>query len=95
MKWVINPGGSLQGEITVPGDKSVTQRAYIFAALARGTSRVIAPLRADNPRARSTVVCRSMIDRRHADYSEQQCRHRHFAFALGLRAINGLRFNPS
>jgi 3-phosphoshikimate 1-carboxyvinyltransferase len=48
MKWVIKPGGSLQGEITVPGDKSVTQRAYIFAALARGTSRVIAPLRAED-----------------------------------------------
>jgi len=48
MSWVIKPGGSLQGEITVPGDKSVTQRAYIFAAMARGTSRIIAPLRAED-----------------------------------------------
>jgi 3-phosphoshikimate 1-carboxyvinyltransferase len=45
MSWMIKPGGSLRGEITVPGDKSVTQRAYIFAAMARGTSRIIAPLR--------------------------------------------------
>ncbi|UCF89719.1 MAG: hypothetical protein JSV70_09785, partial [bacterium] len=38
MTWTIRPGGSLRGEITVPGDKSVTQRAYIFAAMAKGTS---------------------------------------------------------
>jgi len=46
MSWMIKPGGSLLGEITVPGDKSVTHRAYIFAAMARGTSHIIAPLRA-------------------------------------------------
>lgn len=48
MNWVIKPGGNLRGEITVPGDKSVTQRAYIFAAMANGTSRIIAPLRAED-----------------------------------------------
>lgn len=51
MTWTIRPGGSLRGEITVPGDKSVTQRAYIFAAMAKGTSRIVDPLRsgdADN-----------------------------------------------
>ena len=48
MSWVIKPGGSLSGEITVPGDKSVTHRAYIFAAMARGTSRIIKPLRAED-----------------------------------------------
>jgi 3-phosphoshikimate 1-carboxyvinyltransferase len=48
MSWVIKPGGSLRGEITVPGDKSVTHRAYIFAGMARGTSRIIKPLRAED-----------------------------------------------
>lgn len=48
MSWVIKPGGSLRGEIIVPGDKSITQRAYIFAAMARGTTRIIAPLRAED-----------------------------------------------
>jgi 3-phosphoshikimate 1-carboxyvinyltransferase len=48
MSWLIKPGGSLHGEITVPGDKSVTQRAYILAAMARGTSHIIAPLRAED-----------------------------------------------
>ncbi|MGD8352860.1 MAG: 3-phosphoshikimate 1-carboxyvinyltransferase, partial [Pseudomonadota bacterium] len=48
MNWTVKPGGALSGEITVPGDKSVTQRAYIFAAMANGTSRVIEPLRAED-----------------------------------------------
>lgn len=48
MNWTVKPGGSLIGEITVPGDKSVTQRAYIFAAMAKGTTRIIAPLRSED-----------------------------------------------
>ena len=45
---MIKPGGSLHGEITVPGDKSITQRAYIFAAMASGTTRILEPLRAED-----------------------------------------------
>ena len=48
MSWVIKPGGIFQGEITVPGDKSVTQRAYIFASMAKGTTRIISPLRSED-----------------------------------------------
>lgn len=48
MSWVVKPGDSFRGEITVPGDKSVTQRAYIFAAMARGGTRVINPLRSED-----------------------------------------------
>lgn len=36
----INPGRHLKGEITVPGDKSITHRALIFASIARGKSMV-------------------------------------------------------
>lgn len=48
MSWAIKPGGALQGEITVPGDKSVTQRAYIFGAMAKGTTRISSPLRSED-----------------------------------------------
>jgi 3-phosphoshikimate 1-carboxyvinyltransferase len=48
MSWVIKPGGALKGEITVPGDKSVTQRAYIFASMAKGTTRIVSPLRSED-----------------------------------------------
>ncbi|TET29579.1 3-phosphoshikimate 1-carboxyvinyltransferase [Candidatus Aerophobetes bacterium] len=36
----INPARHLKGEITVPGDKSITHRALIFASIARGKSMV-------------------------------------------------------
>ena len=37
----INPARHLKGEITVPGDKSITHRALIFASIARGKSMVM------------------------------------------------------
>ena len=39
-RFRIEPGGHLQGEVQVPGDKSVSHRAVMFAALASGTARV-------------------------------------------------------
>ena len=37
---VIRPASALVGQISVPGDKSISHRAVLLAALARGTSRV-------------------------------------------------------
>ncbi|MBF2054360.1 MAG: 3-phosphoshikimate 1-carboxyvinyltransferase [Candidatus Sericytochromatia bacterium] len=34
----LQPGGPLRGQLTVPGDKSISHRALIFGALAEGTS---------------------------------------------------------
>ena len=36
----ITPGGPLTGEVTVPGDKSISHRAIMFASLAVGESRI-------------------------------------------------------
>lgn len=38
--WKSCPAGSLSGEIEVPGDKSISHRAIIFAAIAEGTSTI-------------------------------------------------------
>lgn len=40
MKLSIAPNKSLQGSVTLPGDKSISHRAALFAALARGESRI-------------------------------------------------------
>ena len=48
MSWKIQPGRPLEGEITVPGDKSVTHRAYLFSAMANGQSTIQKPLRAED-----------------------------------------------
>jgi len=36
----IQPGGSLRGTPRIPGDKSISHRAVMFSAIARGTSRI-------------------------------------------------------
>jgi 3-phosphoshikimate 1-carboxyvinyltransferase len=40
MKLVVNPGNPLRGTAHVPGDKSLSHRAVLFAALAEGESRI-------------------------------------------------------
>lgn len=40
MKLTVNPGNPLLGVVHVPGDKSLSHRAVLFAALAEGESRI-------------------------------------------------------
>jgi 3-phosphoshikimate 1-carboxyvinyltransferase len=37
---IAEPGGTIRGKFTVPGDKSMSHRAVMFASLAEGTSRI-------------------------------------------------------
>jgi 3-phosphoshikimate 1-carboxyvinyltransferase len=54
-RLVVHPGATLAGGFEPPGDKSITHRAFLLAALARGESRIAAPnLGAD---AGSTLAC--------------------------------------
>jgi 3-phosphoshikimate 1-carboxyvinyltransferase len=39
-RYEVRPGGSLRGEIGIPGDKSISHRALILSALASGTSHL-------------------------------------------------------
>ena len=48
MDWEITPSGALRGEIRIPGDKSITHRAFILAAMGQGTTTVENPLRAED-----------------------------------------------
>jgi 3-phosphoshikimate 1-carboxyvinyltransferase len=40
MKLLVKPGASLNGTLKVPGDKSLSHRAVLFAAMAEGESRI-------------------------------------------------------
>ncbi len=40
MNLTVTPGNPLSGEVVVPGDKSISHRASLFAALAEGESRL-------------------------------------------------------
>ena len=55
MNLKIRPVPRLHGEITVPGDKSITHRALLFGALAEGPSRVKGFL--DGGDCRATMGC--------------------------------------
>jgi len=47
-KTVIERKGGLKGEVTVPGDKSISHRAVIIGSLAKGKTRIIEPSRGDD-----------------------------------------------
>ena len=54
---VVAPGGPLRGELRVPGDKSISHRALICNALAKGEARIGGLL--DSADCRSTMACLS------------------------------------
>ena len=45
---VVPPGHALRGRVVPPGSKSITNRALLLAALARGTSRLSGALKSDD-----------------------------------------------
>jgi len=53
--WISRPAGPLQGEIAIPGDKSISHRAIMLAALAEGVSRVDGFLEGEDTRATAAI----------------------------------------
>jgi 3-phosphoshikimate 1-carboxyvinyltransferase len=53
--WTVSPGQALHGEIEIPGDKSVSHRAVMFAALADGVSRIDGFLEGEDTRATAAI----------------------------------------
>jgi 3-phosphoshikimate 1-carboxyvinyltransferase len=55
LDWISRPAGPLRGTLTVPGDKSVSHRALMLAALAEGDSRISGFLEGEDTRATAAV----------------------------------------
>lgn len=53
--WIATPGTALHGELSVPGDKSISHRAVMFAALADGSSRIDGFLEGEDTRATARI----------------------------------------
>ncbi len=53
--WISAPSGPIRGEVAVPGDKSISHRAIMLAALADGTSRIDGFLEGEDTRATAAV----------------------------------------
>lgn len=58
LDWIATSGGPLRGELQVPGDKSVSHRAIMLAALAEGTSRITGFLEGEDTRATAAIFAR-------------------------------------
>ena len=58
-KWIAEAGRPLRGDVTVPGDKSISHRAIMLAALADGDSRIEGFLESEDAR-RTEAIFRAM-----------------------------------
>jgi 3-phosphoshikimate 1-carboxyvinyltransferase len=56
--WIAAPGGPLRGTLSIPGDKSVSHRAVMLAAIADGVSRIDGFLEAADTRATAAIFRR-------------------------------------
>ena len=56
--WIVSRGNALHGDIEIPGDKSVSHRAVMFAALAEGVSRIDGFLEGEDTRATAAMFAK-------------------------------------
>ena len=55
LAWIAHSGGPLHGTLTIPGDKSISHRAIMLAALADGVSQIDGLLDSEDTRATETI----------------------------------------
>ncbi|KPN20338.1 3-phosphoshikimate 1-carboxyvinyltransferase [Xanthomonas sp. Mitacek01] len=84
--WIAAPGAPLRGEVRVPGDKSVSHRAIMLAALADGTSRIDGFLEGEDARATEAIFRRLGVA---IEAPEPGVRIVHGVGIGGLRAADG------
>jgi 3-phosphoshikimate 1-carboxyvinyltransferase len=56
LDWIAQPGSPLRGRIQVPGDKSVSHRALMLAAIAEGTSTIEGFLESEDTLATAGIL---------------------------------------
>lgn len=56
LDWISQPVASLQGNVVVPGDKSVSHRSMMLSAIAEGTSHIRGFLEGEDTRATAAVL---------------------------------------
>lgn len=60
--WIAGPGGPITGSLRVPGDKSISHRAVMLAALADGTSRIEGFLESGDAHATEAIFRQMGVD---------------------------------
>ena len=85
--WIATRGAALRGELLVPGDKSISHRAVMLAALADGVSRIDGFLEGADTRATAAIFARMGV---RIESPSTSCRIVHGVGVDGLRAPSGL-----
>jgi len=83
--WIAGRGTPVQGDIVVPGDKSVSHRAVMLAALADGSSRIEGFLEGEDTRATAAAFARMGV---RCDAPQAGVRIVHGVGVDGLRAAD-------
>ncbi|MGH8500835.1 MAG: 3-phosphoshikimate 1-carboxyvinyltransferase, partial [Methylococcales bacterium] len=55
LNWLASAGQPLNGQITVPGDKSISHRAIMLGAIAEGVTKVTGFLEGEDTRATARI----------------------------------------
>ncbi|MBL0163957.1 MAG: 3-phosphoshikimate 1-carboxyvinyltransferase [Xanthomonadales bacterium] len=84
--WISSPAGPLGGELDVPGDKSVSHRAIMLAALADGVSRIDGFLEGEDTRATAAAFARMGVQ---IETPTSSARIVHGVGMRGLKSANG------
>ena len=83
LDWISRPAGPLRGTLTVPGDKSVSHRALMLAALAEGDSRISGFLEGDDTRATAAVLAQLGVS------IETPAAGERLVHGVGMRGLRG------
>ncbi|MGH8212820.1 MAG: 3-phosphoshikimate 1-carboxyvinyltransferase [Rhodanobacteraceae bacterium] len=84
--WISSPASVLRGEITIPGDKSISHRALMLGAIADGTSRIRGFLESADTQATARIFERLGV---HIEAPAPGRRLVHGVGLNGLRAPHG------
>lgn len=85
LDWLAAAGSPLRGELSVPGDKSVSHRAVMLAAVAEGCSHITGFLEGEDTRATAAIFQRLGV----RIEAEGSLRRVHGVGLHGLRAPDG------
>ncbi len=83
LDWSSRPGQSLRGTLRVPGDKSVSHRALMLAAIAEGDSRIRGFLEGEDTRATAAVLTQLGV------HIETPSEGERVVHGVGLRGLRG------
>ncbi len=81
--WIASQGSALRGDVRVPGDKSISHRAVMLAAIADGTSHISGFLEGEDTRATVAILQRLGV---HIDAPTSGDRVVH---GVGLHGLHG------